>query len=646
MRDPKQIGDLNSKKENMLNNPSLTIALALAAGMMAQTAAHHLRIPAIVVLLLTGVLLGPDLADVIRPAVLGDALGMLIGFAVAIILFEGGMGLKIARLKREQRSIRQLITIGGMITVLGSALTAHIILGWDWRMAALFGTLVMVTGPTVINPLLQRLKVKRNVAVVLEAEGVLIDAIGAIVAIVALEAALSPAGESVFGALLHIIERLGGGAAMGLGFGFLLVRLLNARDLIPEGIENVFTLCMVLAVFQASNVLLPESGIAAVTVAGIVVGNSRTRIKEDLEEFKEELTVMMIGLLFVLLSADVRLAEVRALGLPGAFTVISLMFLVRPANVFISTIKSKFTVKERVFISWIGPRGIVAAALASLFAAEFARKGLPGGNELRALVFLVIAATVVSAGLTGGFMARWLKLKRPTNFGWVILGANELARALAKLFKENGQEVVSIDSNPEACTAAENDCTRVLFANALQPSALLRAEIDTRRGALAVTPNEEVNLLFIQKASRLARSLQLFTVLKRFSQSISPKMVEETGAQVLFGKPVDVEFWSVRIRRKEISIQYWEPPENQAEKNSKAEIIQLIGENTGVALAVLRNGILSPMGSRIICRKGDQIVVLVFAMERQKLKDRLQENDWRLVRAIEGDEFSTSQCLL
>lgn len=630
----------------MLNNPSLTIALALAAGMMAQTAAHHLRIPAIVVLLLTGVLLGPDLADVIRPAVLGDALGMLTGFAVAIILFEGGMSLRIQRLKREQRSIRQLITIGGAITVIGGALTAHVILGWDWRMSALFGTLVMVTGPTVINPLLQRLKVKRNVAVVLEAEGVLIDAIGAIVAVVALEAALSPAGENIMGSLLHVIERLGGGAAMGLGFGFLLVGLLNAQDMVPEGIENVFTLCMVLAVFQVSNALLPESGIAAVTVAGIVVGNSKTRIKEDLADFKEELTVMMIGMLFVLLAADVRLAEVRALGLPGVFTVLALMFLVRPANVFVSTVKSSLTMKERLFISWIGPRGIVAAAVASLFAVEFARKGLTGGNELRALVFLVITATVMTAGLTGGFMARWLRLKRPSNFGWVIMGANELARALAKLLKENGQEVVCIDSNPEACTAAENDCTRVLFANALQPSTLLRAEIDTRRGALAVTPNEEVNLLFIQKASRLARSLQLFTALKRFSQSVSPKMVEETGAQVLFGKPVDVEFWSARIRRKEISIQYWESIETQPEKGLKAEITSFMGENAGVALALLRDEKLSPIGSRSKYRKGDQVVVLVFAAERQKLEEQLQENGWRLVRAIEGDAFTTSQCML
>lgn len=637
--------------EDIFNNPSLTIALALAAGITAQTLAHHLRIPAIVVLLVTGVLLGPDLGDIIRPATLGNALGMLTGFAVAIILFEGGMSLKMARLKREQRSIRQLITIGGAVTVMGGALASRFVLGWDWRMSVLFGTLVMVTGPTVINPLLQRLKVKRNVAVVLEAEGVLIDAIGAIVAIVALEAALSPAGKSIFGAMIHVFERLGGGAAMGLVFGLLLVRLFKTRDVVPEGMENVFTLCLVLAVFQVANALLPESGIAAVTVAGIVVGNSSAHIREDLAEFKEELTVMMIAMLFVLLAADVRLAEVRALGWPGFFTVLALMLVVRPANVFAGTFKSKLTIKERLFIAWIGPRGIVAAAVASLFAAEFSKSGLAGGNELRALVFLVITVTVLCAGLTGGLVARLLGLKRPSNFGWVILGANELARTLAKLFKENGQEVVCIDANPEACTAAENDCTRVIFGNALRSSALLRAEIETRRGALAVTPNEEVNLLFIQKVSRLARSVQLFTALKRFSKSVSPKMAASAGADVLFGKPVDVEFWSVRIRRRQISLQYWEMADSQPEKirpekSQKEEMTALIKENAGLAVALLRGEKLSPMGARVKYRRGDQVVVLTVAAERERIEASFQENGWRLMKTIEGEAFSTSQCML
>ena len=210
----------------IFNNPGLTIALGMAAGIVAQSFAHHIKIPGIVVLLFTGVFLGPDVAGIIRPASLGPALRILTGFAVAVILFEGGMNLKLRRLRREQRSIRQLITIGGVITVMGGTLVAKYVLQWNWQAALLFGTLVMVTGPTVISPLLRQLKVKHNVATVLEAEGVLIDAIGAVVAIVALEAALSTTGEHTGGWLMQLVLRIGIGLPIGLAFGFILVALL------------------------------------------------------------------------------------------------------------------------------------------------------------------------------------------------------------------------------------------------------------------------------------------------------------------------------------------------------------------------------------------------------------------------------------
>jgi len=634
--------------ENIFNNPGLTVALALAAGMVAHSVAYHLKIPAIVLLLLTGVVLGPDMVDIIRPGTLGDALGVLIGFAVAIILFEGGMSLKKSRLKREQKSIRQLVTVGGAITVIGGTLAARYILQWDWRLSILFGTLVMVTGPTVINPLLQRLKVKRKVAVVLEAEGVLIDAIGAIVAIVALETALSPAEAGFFGWIMHVGLRLGGGAVMGLVFGFLLVRIFKLRDVVPEGNENVFTLCMVLAIYQIANVLLPESGIAAVTVAGIVVGNSETYVKQDIAEFKEVLTVMMIGLLFVLLAADVRMADVRALGMPGLLIVLVLIFVVRPVNVFAGTWKSGLTVKERLFISWIGPRGIVAAAVASLFAEQFSKSGLSGGNELRALVFLVITVTVLTAGLTGGFVARWFKLKRPTDFGWVIMGANELARTLAKIFKENGQEVVNIDSNANACTAAENDCTRVIFGNGLQSTTLLRTEIETRRGAIAVTPSEEVNLLFIQKVSQMARQVQLYAALKPVSASVSQKMVEATGGgHVLFGKPIDVELWCVRIRRKQIFIEFWEFLDSEPKKLPKDVSPPFIEEKLWwLALASKRDEKLMPVGSRTRFRKKDQVLFLIFKPDLEKAEKYLSETGWQRISSIDGEDFTTSQCYI
>ena len=538
------------------SNPELTIALGLAAGMIVQSAAYHLRIPGIVLLLIIGVLLGPDISGVIQPDTLGSALSVITGFAVAVILFEGGLNLKIQRLKRERRAIRQMITIGGVVTVVGGMLTTRWLFGWDWRTSVLFGTLVMVTGPTVINPLLRRFKVKRNVSVVLEAEGVLLDAVGAVVAMVALEVALSPKAGPVATAVM-LVSRLGFGALVGLLGGVLLVTLLKRRNKVPEGLENVFTLCLILAMFQGSNVFLPESGIVAVTIAGVLVGNFQTYIQRELVEFKEALTVMLIGMLFILLAADVRLVDVYALGFPGIIVVLVLMFVVRPINVFVGTFGTRLSWREKCFISWIGPRGIVAAAVASLFALKLNTYGISGGNELRALVFMVITVTVLSAGLTGGLVAQILDLRRPSNSGWVILGANELARATAKILLENNEEVICIDANPDVCRAAEQDCTRVIFGNGLKTHYLLRAEIDTRSGALAITGNEEVNLLFVQKVKEEAKLINIFMALQDQYERVSRDMVHETGSQVMFGSSCDVDFWSACIRKGLIYLERW-----------------------------------------------------------------------------------------
>ena len=630
------------------SNPALTISLGLAAGILAQSVAFHLRIPGIVLLLITGVLLGPDVTGIIRPETLGAALGVITGFAVAVILFEGGLNLKIQRLKRERRAIRQMITIGGAVTVAGGMLTARWLFGWDWRTSILFGTLVMVTGPTVINPLLRRFKVKRNVSVVLEAEGVLLDAVGAVVATVALEIALSPKAGPVAMAVM-LVTRLGFGTLSGLLVGLLLVTLLKRRNVVPEGIENVFTLCLILATFQVANVLLPESGIVAVTVAGVVFGNFQTHIQREVVEFKEALTVMLIGMLFILLAADVRLDDVYALGIPGVITVLVLMFLVRPLNVIVATVGTKLNWREKCFIGWIGPRGIVAAAVASLFAAQLNTYGIAGGNELRALVFMVITVTVLSAGLTGGLVAKILNLRRPIDSGWVILGANELARATAKILLENNDEVICSDANPDVCQAAEQDCTRVIFGNGLKTHYLLRAEIDTRNGALSVTSNEEVNLLFIQKVREEAKLRHLFVALENQYERVTPDMVHQAGSQVLFGSSRDVDFWSVRIRKGMVSLERWQvqgPTMETKKETENGSGDPFLKDNSGIPLAVRRNGRQFPVGDSTQFSNGDEVAYLISVEQTEKAHGQLQSLGWQKITTDEDDAFTISLCPL
>ena len=318
-----------------MNNPALTIGLSMVLGMLAQVGSKHLHLPGIVLLLLSGILFGPDGLNWIKPDSLGPGLHILVGFAVAIILFEGGMNLRISRIMRERNAIRGLITIGALCTLIGGTLITIIFLGWDFRTSILFGTLILVTGPTVITPLLKRIRVHHGVSTILEAEGILLDAIGAIIAVVALEIAISPSGLSFVKGFYHIISRLAIGGILGVTGGFLLTVLFRFRTLIPNGLENVFILSWVIALFQISNTISPESGIAAVTIAGMTIGNSKTYIQQDLLEFKEQLTVLMIGMLFILLSADVRIEQIYNLGYSGLLAVVLLIMVVRPISVFI-----------------------------------------------------------------------------------------------------------------------------------------------------------------------------------------------------------------------------------------------------------------------------------------------------------------------
>ncbi len=607
------------------DSPTLTVAIALAAGMVAQALAAHLRAPGIVLLLATGVVLGPDVAGVVRPDTLGSGLLGLVGFAVAVILFEGGLNLDVRRLRRAQRPIRQLVTVGALVTAVGGTLVAKVILGWDWRLCILFGTLVIVTGPTVITPLLKRLNVQRRVATVLEAEGVLIDAIGAITAAVAMEVALSPSGTNLAAGVAHIGLRLGFGVLAGLVGGGVLAVLLRFRHVIPDGLENVLTLGVALTVFELSNAIMHESGIAAVTVAGIVVGNSRTYVRRELAEFKEQLTVLLIGMLFVLLAADVRLASVLALGWPGIATVAALILLVRPLNVLAGTVRTDLTLRERAFVAWIGPRGIVAAAVASLFALELEAAGIAGGAALRALVFLVITVSVLWAGLTGGLAARALGLRRQSGAGWVVLGGGPLARKVAEVLGCEDDPVVCVNSQPDAVRAAEEAGLRALLGNPLEERTIKRAELDTRRGALAVTGKPEVNLLFAQKAKHEARSLAFYVQLRDWTTGVTHEMVDEQGMRVLFGAAVDVDAWNTRVERQTATVQLWE-------RSRRARAAEALGEPDAfppfVAIARRRKATVEPVDDRTRFRKRDRVAFLIDEDRREQAEDRLRSLGW------------------
>ena len=603
-----------------MHNPALTIGLSMVLGMLAQVGSKHLHLPGIVLLLLSGILFGPDGLNWIDPASIGSGLHILVGFAVAIILFEGGMNLRISRIMRERRAIRGLIIKGALVTFVGGTFITIVVLGWDFRTSILFGTLIIVTGPTVITPLLKRIRVHHGVSTILEAEGILLDAIGAIIAVVALEIAISPSGLSFVTGLFHIISRLGVGAVLGISGGYLLTVMFRFRDLVPDGLENVFILSWVIALFQISNTISPESGIAAVTIAGMTIGNSKTYIQQDLLEFKEQLTVLMIGMLFILLSADVRIEQIIALGVPGLITVAMLIFLIRPLSVFIGTDKSGLALNQKLLLSWIAPRGIVAAAVASLFVYELEIHGYDG-TPLRALVFLLIIVTVLLAGLTGGFVAGRLNLRRKSQSGWIILGAHEIARLLSGILKKAGNDIICIDEDPNACLKAENEGLKVFFGNALDDRTLQRAEPDTRKGIIALSGNEEVNYIFSQRAKHLSKEMSILIGIKDSHEGITPKMIVDAGGKIPFGHSADMDFWSSLVKQ---SLTYQKSYVYRSDK-----IFDLSDETIKgflLPMVLKQKKSLEPIDNTMKIKSGNQITFLINKKNEEKATDWLKEN--------------------
>lgn len=604
----------------------LVFALALGAGVLGQVVARHVRVPSIVFLLGAGVALGPDGLGWVVPAALGDGLLTIVSIAVAIILFEGALNLDLPRLRRTQSAIRMLVTVGAVVTAAGATLAAHAVMGWPWRPSLLFGTLVIVTGPTVIRPILRHVPLRRRLATVLEAEGVLIDPVGAIVAAVTLEVLLVPAGEVVGFGVPDVAARLAFGAVGGAVFGGALGLLLRLPGIVPEGLENLVALGSVLVLFEVCNAVLSESGILAVTVAGVVVGNMRTHAGRELQEFEELLTLGLLGILFVLLAADVRVGDVRELGWAGVGTVAAVMFLVRPANVLVSTSRSDLDWREKAFLALTAPRGIVAAAVASLAAVLMEAGAMEGGAELRALVFLTIAVTVLLQGGTAAWTARLLDVRAPGRDAVAILGAEDLGLALGGVLRTAEGSVVFIDSNPHHCRAAEDRGFVAVYGNALDERVLARARLERCRAVLGLTANEEVNSLFAREARDDFDVPETYVAVGRKPSSVTPRILEKQASRALFDGPKDVERWNVRFRQGMTRIGRFRF--GSATEWTAAPPAGAADADPYVILAVQRGGPPSPMHAGFRPRADDLAMVAIHLDEESEALAALRKRGW------------------
>ena len=470
--------------------------LAMAVGMLAQTVATRLALPSIVVLFAAGVAIGPDGLALFDPRAFAGAQSDLVTLAVTVILFEGSLGLRIDELRRLQRSLGLLLTLGGLVSFAVGALAARYFLALPWSIATLYGALMIVTGPTVVTPLLSRLPLARSLRGLLIGEAVLIDPLGAIAAIVAFEYVLgnAPAWE----ALWLLGARLGVGAAVGAAAGFVLTLMLRA-GWIPDSLRNPAVLAVVLVAAGGASRVSSEAGLMAAVAQGIVMANGRLPDIGRLRQFKEELTVLLLSFIFVVLAAALPLRAVRDLGWDAVWVVGTLAWIGRPLAVFLCTRGSTLTWQQRAFASWICPRGIVAASVAALFGILLTDAGVPGGEGLEALVFVTVGLTVTVQGLTAGAVARLLGVDQPEFRDTVIVGADALGKLVARALEAQQRPVVLIDRNPHLCADARRDGFIAIHGDALSVDDLEEAGARHADTVIALTRNPELNALVAQR---------------------------------------------------------------------------------------------------------------------------------------------------
>ena len=462
--------------------------------LLCQWFAWRIRIPAILPLLVCGLLVGPVFHLLDPDALFGDLLFPMVSLAVAIILFEGSLTLEFKQIQGHGAMVRNLVSVGMLATFAIIGVFTHFIMGLSWELSALFGALVVVTGPTVIVPMLRSIRPTAKVANILRWEGIIIDPIGALLAVLVYEFIISSRDT----AMIHAMQAFGVTLFVGFGLGWaaakILIETLN-RNWLPHYLQNPATLTFMLGVYAVSNFLQHESGLLTVTVMGMVMANSRKVDLEGILEFKESLSVLLISALFIILAARLDLSHFVTLGMPMVFLLLIILFIARPLSVLMSSYKLDLNWKEKALLSWIAPRGIVAAAVSALFALKLETAGWQGADILVPMVFMVIITTVVLQSLTAKFVAGALGLQEPAAQGFLIFGANDTARAISKALMEQDVKIRIADTNWENLSQARMEGLPVYFGNPASEHATNHVDLSGIGRLLILSPYKQLNPL-------------------------------------------------------------------------------------------------------------------------------------------------------
>lgn len=563
----------------------LELAGILVLGVFAQWLAWRVRIPAILPLIVLGLIIGPfstfftpdgeKLLD--GDAIFnGELLFSFVALSVGVILFEGGLTLSLLEIRKQAGVVWKILTIGVLVTWVGGTLGSHFLMDLNWRMALLFGALIIVSGPTVVIPILRNVRPLPHLHTILKWEGILIDPLGALLAVLAFEFVRTtrPDQEFTSFALKEFFLTLATGVFLGL-LGAGIVYYLLKRNLLPHYLKNVVTLGLVILFFSFSELIMHESGLLTVTIMGMVLANTAIEDLKQILSFKEDVSLILISVLFILLSSRIDLEQLNQLGVNSLLLFLLVIFLIRPLGIFLSTLGSSLKFREKIFLSWVGPRGIVAAAVASLFSLDLVQDTTISEAEraeadlLLPLVFLIIIGTVVIQGSTAKPLARWLKVNRREPQGVLLLGAHEAARFIGRFLTQQGIPVILADTARNNIEEARRQGLNAFEGNLLKDEYLDEIDLTEMGRLLALTSNTEVNMLACKRLEKEFGSEEVYRLVSR-KETEAPEV--ERPRNILFDGHTDfINFIQTVRARPQVKEEQLEEDTNMEEILEKSQ---------------------------------------------------------------------------
>ncbi len=563
------------------------VSLALLLGVVGQMLSIRTGFPSIVFFLVFGILAGPEFFSLVNPEEFGEGLEVIVKLCVAIVLFEAGLNLNKEEAMSHGSIILRLITVGMFITMVGGALLAYYLIDFPLDLAFLYGSLVIVTGPTVIQPLMRKIKVRTNLKNILEYEGVLIDPLGALVAIFVLEMILLEANfvlvdkdllgqfDYILGVakgLVYIAWKFILGGFLGILGGYAAALAVKRFYIYMEGFVDLSMLAIALVIYGVSEFLSTDAGLVAAVISGAIVGNINIPEEEEMKKFKGKLTLLVISLLFVFLAASLELEYITDLGLSGVLVVLGLLFVVRPVEIFLLSADSGLSFREKLFLSFISPRGVIAASIASIISLSLYEKNIEGGQTIQGLVFLTISVSVLLQGATAGFMARMLGVN-DTNSKVVIVGANDFARFVAKLLKRVGKEVRLIDTNRDLVEASKEEGINAVVGNSLSAEHLEKTEISSSDTLLSLTTSDHVNILCCRLARIDFKTHTTCAVINKMSDTSKIEEMRRFRVPLAFGKKIDmIKLYGKILDKQYVVFRYPVTKEQASERNFDATL--------------------------------------------------------------------------